>query len=116
MRGRSLGPAFHFVAGGLEMAGTLRLDWNNGAGHGVASKASKRWHPVEWATQVDEFDAAAGGVILTIIVRQVISEGARGGMVHGPTSYSTSTGLAVEKVDARRFRLVATGQDFERLS
>ena len=35
--------------------------------------------------------------------------------MHGPPSYATSTGLAIEKVDVRHFRLVATGEVFERV-
>jgi hypothetical protein len=73
---------------------------------------------MEWSAQVDEFDATCGDVTITILVRQTISAsdaGGSSGFVHGPPVYSTSTGLAVDRVDSRHFRLVGTGDVFERV-
>jgi hypothetical protein len=72
---------------------------------------------MEWSAQVDEFDATSGDITIAILVRQTISASDTEGpssFVHGLPIYSTSTGLPVEKVDSRHFRLVSTGEVFER--
>lgn len=73
---------------------------------------------MRWSGEVDEFKARGGGLVVTIIVRQTISSndvGGSEGLIHGAPSYTLRDGSEVEKLDSRRFRIVATGQVVERI-
>ena len=74
---------------------------------------------MEWYAEVDQFEVRVGLSLVTIVVRQKLTakdhpNGAQG-LVHGPPSYSTADGQAVERIDSRRFRIVATGEMLERI-
>jgi hypothetical protein len=72
---------------------------------------------MEWFAEVDQFQAHSGRTVVTIVVRQKLSADESGSMrlIHGAPFYSTEGGEAVEKIDGRRFRVVATGEILQRL-
>ena len=70
---------------------------------------------MQWIAEVDEFAARRGDVRVRIIVSQMISATDKGGLKHGPPIYATAEGLKLERLDTRHFRLVATGEVFERI-
>jgi len=74
---------------------------------------------MDWYAEVDQFQARNGLLVFTVVVRQKLStvdhlDGSQG-LVHGPPTYATLDGLAVERIDRRTFRIVSTGQVLERL-
>ena len=73
---------------------------------------------MEWYAEVDRFEVRLGLSLVTIVVRQKLTskdqDGAQG-LIHGPPSYSTIDGQAVERIDSRRFRILATGEMLERI-
>ena len=66
---------------------------------------------MEWLAEVDQFEARHGQAVVTIVVRQMLTEVMQSaqGLTHGPPSYSTLDGKEVERIKGRRFRLVDTG-------
>jgi hypothetical protein len=74
---------------------------------------------MEWSAKVGEFTVRHGDVTITLLVTQIISESKASGsfgLVHGRPTYATQDGFVAQKIDSRRFRLVATGEVFERLN
>ena len=74
---------------------------------------------MEWYAEVDRFEVRQGLALLTVVVRQklVTQDHADGsqGLIHSAPSYLTLDGLAVERIDSRRFRIVSTGEVLERV-
>ena len=74
---------------------------------------------MEWYAEVDQFEVRLGASVFTIVVRQKLStanhtDGSQG-LIHGPPSYTTIGGHAVERIDSERFRIVGTSEVLERI-
>lgn len=69
---------------------------------------------MEWSVQADEFQASNAERTITIFVRQTLRSSDSLGLIHGKPSYATADGEEVERMDGRRFRLINTGEVFER--
>jgi hypothetical protein len=72
---------------------------------------------MEWLAEVDRFEARHGQSVITIVVRQKLTEVEQSsqGLIHGSPSYATLDGKALERIDGRHFRIVDTGDVLERV-